>query len=298
MSQNISYRINDKEYMLIKNYKENELLRASFNRLTRQTYGFDFEDWYQHGYWTEQYNPYSFLHDNEIVANVSVNYMEFNSLSKHVFPIQLGTVMTHPSHRNQGLSRLLIETVIKEYENSHDLFYLFANDSVLDFYPRYGFIKSEEYGYSKYFSKKAPQANCRKLNMDLEADRSLLLELVNNRYPNAKTAMLGNTSLIMFYCSSFMKEHIYYIEDLKTAVVAEYEENHLLIQEVFCKKPVELDLVINALLVSESTLVRLGFTPTETASYTKEAVREEDTTLFIRGKNILDNSRFPLLSHA
>jgi hypothetical protein len=70
-----------------------------------------------------------------------------------------------------------------------------------------------------------------------------------------------------------------------------------MIQEILCKKPVELDRVINALLTSESTLVRLGFTPSETASYTKETLKEEDTTLFIRGKNILDNSRFPLLSH-
>ncbi len=298
MSQSNSYNINGKQYVFIKNYKENAIYRASFNHLTRQTYGFDFEDWYQHGYWKDQYIPYSFLYENEIVANVSVNLMEFNSLGKHVYPIQLGTVMTHTSHRNQGLSRLLIETVIKEYENSHDLFYLFANDSVLDFYPRYGFIKSEEYSYSKYFYKKADQANCRKLGTDCEADHALLLELVNNRYPNAKTAMLGNTALIMFYCDSFMKEHLYYIEDLKTAVIAEYQENLLLIREVFCKKPVELDRVINAMLINESTLVRLGFTPSETASYTKETVREEDTTLFIRGKNILDNSRFPLLSHA
>lgn len=297
MSQNNAFNINGKQYVLIKDFKENALYRASFNRLTKQTYGFDFEDWYQHGYWMDQYNPYSFLYENEIVANASVNRMEFYSLGKKVNPIQLGTVMTHTAHRNQGLSRLLMEAIIKEYENSHDLFYLFANDSVLDFYPRFGFSKSEEYDYSKYFYRKADTANFRKLNLEQEADHFLLLELVNNRYPNAKTAMLGNTALIMFYCDSFMKEHLYYIEELETAVIAEYEENVLLIQEIFCKKAVELDRVINAMLISESTLVRLGFTPSETASYTKETLREKDSTLFIRGRSILDNSRFPLLSH-
>ncbi len=190
-----------------------------------------------------------------------------------------------------------MEAVLKEYENSHDLFYLFANDSVLDFYPRFGFIKSEEYDYGKYFYRKADTVSCRKLNLDQKTDHSLLLELVTNRYPNAKTAMLGNTALIMFYCDSFMKEHLYYIEDLETAVVAEYQDNILLIQEIFCKRAVELDRVINAMLISDGTFVRLGFTPYETASYTKETLQEKDSTLFIRGRNILDNSRFPLLSH-
>lgn len=34
------------KYTFIKDYKNNALLRKSYNELTRKTYGFDFEQWY------------------------------------------------------------------------------------------------------------------------------------------------------------------------------------------------------------------------------------------------------------
>lgn len=37
---------------LMKDYRNNEELRASFNVLAKKTFGLDFEDWYQNGYWT------------------------------------------------------------------------------------------------------------------------------------------------------------------------------------------------------------------------------------------------------
>ena len=48
-----------KDHEVIKNYRNNDALRRSFNRLAGDTFGLDFEDWYQNGYWGENYNPYS-----------------------------------------------------------------------------------------------------------------------------------------------------------------------------------------------------------------------------------------------
>ena len=69
--------VNGKEYIYIFDYKYNEILRRSFNNLTQKTYGFNFEDWYQKGYWQEKYVPYSLADGDIIVANVSVNIMDF-----------------------------------------------------------------------------------------------------------------------------------------------------------------------------------------------------------------------------
>lgn len=44
---------------IIKNYRDNDGLRHSFNRLAQQTFGLTFEQWYQYGYWRENYIPYS-----------------------------------------------------------------------------------------------------------------------------------------------------------------------------------------------------------------------------------------------
>lgn len=58
---------------IIKNYRDNAKLRRSFNALAGKTFGLNFEDWYQNGFWGDDYNPYSVVLNVEVVANVSVN---------------------------------------------------------------------------------------------------------------------------------------------------------------------------------------------------------------------------------
>lgn len=58
---------------VIKNYRNNNELRHSFNELAGKTFGLNFEDWYQNGFWGDNYNPYSVVKDGKVVANVSVN---------------------------------------------------------------------------------------------------------------------------------------------------------------------------------------------------------------------------------
>ncbi|GIO00553.1 hypothetical protein J5TS2_12210 [Brevibacillus halotolerans] len=52
--------------------------------------------------------------------------------------------MTHPDYRNKGLSGKLMHYIIDKYEKECDFIYLFANETVLDFYPKFGFEKLQE----------------------------------------------------------------------------------------------------------------------------------------------------------
>ena len=56
-----------------KNYRDNAALRESFNKLAEKVFGLSFENWYQNGFWKDNYIPYSAVIDGEVVANVSVN---------------------------------------------------------------------------------------------------------------------------------------------------------------------------------------------------------------------------------
>lgn len=51
--------INGKEYKLVIGNGEDDTYRKSFNTLTEKTFEFNFEQWYQDGYWKNQYIPYS-----------------------------------------------------------------------------------------------------------------------------------------------------------------------------------------------------------------------------------------------
>ena len=101
-------------------------------------------DRYQEGGWGTDYIPHVLADGQTVAANVSVNKMTFLHRGKRRQWIQLGTVMTHPDYRGNGLGRFLMEKILSEYKNSEAV-YLFANDTVLDYYPKFGFQPSREF---------------------------------------------------------------------------------------------------------------------------------------------------------
>ncbi len=48
---------------IIKNYRHDAALRRSFNALAEQAFGLNFENWYNLGYWGDDYCPYSVVED-------------------------------------------------------------------------------------------------------------------------------------------------------------------------------------------------------------------------------------------
>ena len=108
---------------------EKPRIREGLNQLAGQTFGIRLEDW------GEDYRPYILFDGERAVANVSVNRMDFRLHGQVRRYIQLGTVMTHPDYRCRGLSRWLMERVLREWGGRCDALYLFANDSVRTFIP-------------------------------------------------------------------------------------------------------------------------------------------------------------------
>jgi predicted N-acetyltransferase YhbS len=293
--------VNGKKYTYTKNVRDNAPVRNSFNELAKAVHGIDFEQWYQKGYWKDQYIPYSLLDGDTVVANVSVNLMDFLVMGEKKRYIQIGTVMTAPEYRMQGLSRALIERILSEWENESACIYLFANDTVLDFYPKFGFAPIKEYQCSKVVTKKQKASAAKKLDMTDAKDESLLFRAACDTLPFSAIAMRNNPALVMFYGISFLKDNVYYIPDYDAVAIAEYNGSSLYLQDVFCARNIELDFIIDALITEETTRVELGFTPKDTSSYKMDVCQDHDT-LFVRSKSTkpfdLKDFMFPVLSHA
>lgn len=293
--------INGKEYAFIKDYKDNALFRKSYNALTQKTYGFDFEQWYQAGYWGGGYVPYSLLDGGNIIANVSISIIDFLALGENKRYIQIGTVMTDSRYRNQGLARYLIEKVIEEWKDKCDMLYLFANDSVLNFYPKFGFTVANEYQCSKTITNNNEIAVAQRLDMSLKSSIELLIEKINNSISISKLTMLKNMGLIMFYCTSFMRNNVYYLEGEDVIVIGELDGDTLYLQDIFSSTEVDLDNIIKALTNKEIKTVVLGFTPNDTRGYCVNLLQEDNTTLFVMKdkEDLFKNNKlmFPVLSH-
>jgi predicted acetyltransferase len=294
--------VNNTSYGFIKDFKHNQEIRASFNALTQATFEFNFENWYLKGYWNDNYIPYSLLHKNKVISNVSVNKMEFIIENEKKVGIQIGTVMTDKEYRHRGLSKFILEHVIKEWKEQSDFLYLFANDSVLDFYPKFDFEIIDEYQYSTQLNiSKTLKPSLKKLNIDDKYDRELFLSIVNNSSPISKLSMQNNTSLIMFYCLLFKKNSIYYLDKLNTAIVMDIEDNTLYLNDVFSKESIKLNDVIQSITNETIKRVVLGFTPVDETDYQSSLLKTGDTLFVIKDKaKYFKNKkwRFPVLSHA
>lgn len=306
----------EQKIAICKKIREDKALRDSFNALAEQTFGLNFEDWYQNGCWKDNYIPYCALCDGEVVANVSVNPMEFVFDGEKRKVIQLGTVMTRPEYRMQGLSRRLMEKIEKDFGDADGAF-LFGNDSVTEFYPKFGFVASEETQYvgTPADVKKEQKAAAVLVPMACKTDWDKLAQAVEKSACQGRLHMWHNAELLLFYVSKFMQECVYWVESEQAYVIAEPEENTLMIHEVISEKRADLNEIISAFGGGFDRVV-LGFTPEcapEGASEGKSGSslktfvwqqvprKEEDCTLFVKGRafeNFAEKKvMFPTLSH-
>ena len=90
------------EQTLYKQVRELPEIRESFFRLAQKVFGLSFREWYEAGFWSERYIPYTLAHNGRAAANVSVNRMQFSWQGRVRQYIQLGTVMTDPEYRGRG----------------------------------------------------------------------------------------------------------------------------------------------------------------------------------------------------
>lgn len=288
------------EYKIIKQIRDNNILRQSFIKLAEKTFGLSFQNWYENGFWTEKYIPYTIVKDGKkVIANVSVNIIEtvWKNVSKCY--VQLGTVMTDPEYRNRGFSSQLMKAILLEWTEKCDAVYLFANPTVLDFYPKFGFVKAGEYQYKMPFCEM--KGDFRKLDISVEKDNEILKKCYRKSNPFSILSMENGYGLLMFYCGSFMKDSIYYSEKYDLVCIVEKEENTLTCFDIFGNNICSMEEIIFSIPLKNIKEVTLGFTPKNKEKYFCSQIINEDTLFILEGKeNIFKNNKimFPLLSHA
>ncbi|MCW8408896.1 GNAT family N-acetyltransferase [Legionella sp. PATHC035] len=293
--------LNNKEYTFLIGYQKEDNYRAQLNNLAKKTFGISFEDWYQAGYWNEKYIPYTLFYGDRAVANVSVNIMNFQVLGHQQRYIQIGTVMTDEAYKNKGLSRFLMEHVLSEWNQKCNFIYLYANPSALELYPKFGFVKVKEYSFFKRVENPIKRANFSKLDMQVQSNRDKLYDYAKNNQGFGALFMKENADLVMFSCVQFLKDNVYYIQELDVIVVAKFNHNQLHLLDIFGKTQVGLDEIIHSLCDSSINEVLFGFTPKDCTSYEiKENIG--DDVLFIqqdKDRIFVENKvMFPVLSHA
>ena len=172
---------------------------------------------------------------------------------------------------------------------------------MLDFYPKFGFRRVEEYQYSKEINLQVSQPKVIKLNMLDNQSKELLFNKVNQSAPFSQLSMIDDASLVMFSYTAIREDNVYYIKELDAVVIADFEQDTLYLKDVFCETEVPLDKVISVLASNETTKVVLGFTPNEKDSFDESILIPVDALFILDDRWGLFNNeklQFPVLSHA
>ncbi|WP_066055288.1 GNAT family N-acetyltransferase [Robertmurraya korlensis] len=270
----------------VKNYKDQMTLRHSFNNLATSTFGIQFEEWYEKGYWNERYIPYSFVVKNKVIANVSVNVLTLLIDGQEKKAVQLGTVMKDENYRNKGLSRMLLQKVIDDYDEQVDLYYLFANRTVLEFYPKFGFNRKKEHLFSKNLPSTQHNNSIRKLH--LETDIDVLRDFSKNRKPvSQKFSTLHTEGINFFHFLHVFSNDLYYDESNESILIYQLIDGDVHLFDCLSKKVVNLDKQIQT-LSSLGGKVYLHFTPDHPENYEVHPIDSIDDVLFVKTKFSLE----------
>ena len=300
--------------MIKKIYKDDTAALESFNALTRNTFGFDFTGWHAAGHFSDMYVPHVWMENGKVVSNVSVNRMQFDMGGAVKNYIQIGTVMTDEEYRGQGLNRKIMESILQEYAGKVDGIYLFGNDSVLEYYPKFGFVPCEEYEYYFAYDKNSDVVpyDMEKVDMADEAQAKKLYALMKNYaatpdVPNENDAFYMNENICLyhFWLDAIYNNNVYYLPECGVYVVATVEDDKLNLYQIIGKAKADVKRIAKAYreeFAEEFTEVVLGYTPVHKDGLSVRIHKEEDCTLFIIGEDLrcVSESKmmFPILSHA
>lgn len=293
------------DYQLISDYKHLPKYRESFNTLAKMIFGIDFTPWIEQGGWNDKYICYSYIDEDHVIANASINKMNIVLNQKEYNAIQIGTVMTHPDYRMQGLSRKLIDHIITKYEHECDFIYLFANDSALDFYPKFGFERMQESSFSLNASHLRNQTSktysVRPLSMTNSVDFTMIKKFAEDRLPASSIlSVVNNEHQLLFYFILPFRDSFYYIEEADVVIIFKHEDHQLHIFDIISTTSMDIDAILNSITSPETEAIHFYFTPDFAIDHMEaELVSQSEDTLFMRPllKELPKHFMFPITSH-
>lgn len=269
---------NDKHYQRLLN----DLLTPIF---------LDFKFWYDLNLWDSNYESYSIMKNDKIISNICVYKTDILLNGKKYPALSVGAVATEEEYKGKGYSRRIMEHIINKYPDVP--MYLSANETVIDFYPRFGFERIFEKLPVAQF-KIHNEAEPRKLVFD---DQKVWDYVYKRNNYSSKLDCLNTASINLFHIHlGYLKDCIYDIPELDTIIIAEQNEGILRIIGVFSLRDIAFENLAKYLPFKNVSKIEFGFIP-----YWNDLEFEMNTyetdPLFVRNvKCELGDFKFPELS--
>ncbi len=257
-----------------------------------------FRRWYELGGWNEGYVAFSIADGADIVASASLQRMNIVLRGEWITGWQLGAVGVLPQWRGRGLQRQIMQRLLGSIDGK-DIVFLFANDTVLDFYPLFGFKRVIENVFAAEYCVKPASEPLRALSIDRAEDLALLARVAAAAEPTSREfGARDYGGVLLWYWANFYDGCFYYCEAEDAIIVADLDGATLRICDVLARTPFDLRSYLPRVAKDAAQRVELGFTPDVWWPDARVIADYTDSPLFVRGAHRLPEAqfKFPMLA--
>ncbi len=287
------------EIRLAHDYLANDQHRTAFNRLLDNVFGFSLEEFYQLGYLDSWYVPFSLFLNDTAIANVSASRFTLMLDGKPRRAVQIGTVMTHPEYRGRGHAATLMKQVIETYKADTDLFFLFANNSTFDFYPRFDFQQVTETHFSLALqSDTADFTDLEQLDLNDEEIRATVRRFVKQRVPvSNRFGVLEGEDIFLFHAMYLVPDSLFKLSDPECLLFMQWQGTTLHLYDIISHKPVSFAAIQHAIPVPPTSDIIFHFTPDKLGlmdhpDLEQQPITPDEDAFFVRSATPLFASPF------
>ena len=258
----------------------------------------DFRRWCEWGQWSDDYRAFCLVEDGRVVANASVSRMRLVVDGDEIEGFQLGAGGCLPDYRGLGLARRAMQAALHACGDAPAL--LFANPTVVDFYPRFGFAAAPQWRFQADVELHPGVEPAPVLDLADPANRAEFLRLAAVSAPSSEVfAARDYGRIATWYAANGYAAPLRRL-DRDTWVFAQVENGVLTIEDVFAVDPARFDLAaaLPRLIDAPVHGLQFGFGPPRGWAQAGARAIEDDAHLFVRGLDLqaLLAHRFALLA--
>ncbi|MCY1017439.1 GNAT family N-acetyltransferase [Pyxidicoccus sp. MSG2] len=256
----------------------------------------DFRHWREWGEWDDDYRAFALFEDGHVVANASVMRMRLRMDGREVPAFQLGAVGCIPSHRERGLSRVVMDAALEACGDAPVL--LFANPRVREFYPRFGFQPWKQTLFAAEHEAVPEGPPAPTLDLEDAKVRARFAAISREGLPSTERfGARGYATVASWHVANGFARPLRQLGP-DTWVSASVDGDTLHLDDVFTREPFDLRASLPRLIDRPIRSIRFGFTPERWWPGAVEAGEDTEADLFVRKLTPSpDAHRFPVLAH-
>jgi predicted N-acetyltransferase YhbS len=256
--------------------------------------------WRDRGGWTTDYEVFALLDGDRIVSTIGRTRMQLVNNGRALAGYQLGAVATLPHYRGRGLARSLMDEIVGELDHPDQPVILYANDSVVDFYPRFGFRRVAQKQSVAEVSMAPAKMPAARFDPDDATQRSKLRNLFGRATPIRGPLSAANYYGIALWHLSGSSISAFWLPEFDALVAATAKNERLIVHDVIAVRPFDLSAALPQLIDRPVTRIEFCFdTQDWWATARVSRLDDSDEPLFVRGASasIVGPVRLPGLAH-